>query len=296
MISVTGSSMSELYPRILTHVLQNGEEVAPRGQATVEVSPFAFELTDPTQCLVLLKARRLNYAFVVAERLSLLTGRADADMLCHYISGLRNFLNEEGCFDGAYGPRVRPQLDFVFEELTRDPDSRRGVVSIYSSVDQHESVDVPCTLTLQFLIRRGRLDLIVNMRSSDLFLGLPYDVSQFAFVQQVVAGWLSLAPGRYVHWTGSAHIYDRDLPKVREIVRSPDECVVCDLPVPPLPKNESMNQFHRLVEIERMLRLGEQVGTLRDALEPEYQAYVAVLTRSGVQREPRFRSPVMPMP
>jgi len=97
---------------------------------TAEVSPLVFELTSPEECLVRQKARRLNYAFVVAERIALLSGTADADMLCHYVNRLRDYVNTStGCFDGAYGPRVRPQLDYVFEELRRDPASRRAVIA-----------------------------------------------------------------------------------------------------------------------------------------------------------------------
>lgn len=274
--------MSELYPRILQHVLDTGDEVAPRGQATVEVSPFAFELTDPTQCLVLQKARRLNYAFVVAERLALMTGDSDPEMLCHYVSGLRQYLNDEGCFDGAYGPRVRPQLDYAYEELLRDSDSRRAVVSIYSATDQHESVDVPCTLTLQFLIRSGRLDLIVNMRSSDLFLGLPYDVAQFAFLQEVVAGWLAVPVGRYIHWTASAHVYNKDRVRVAFVLESPGDWHSLELSAPKLSRNQAMQHIARLKRIETLVREGaptlDQIPDLNE-LAPEYRKYVTLLVR-----------------
>jgi thymidylate synthase len=53
--------------------------------------------------------------------------------------------------------------------------------------DQRRTCDVPCTLTLQFLIRQGRLDMIVNMRSNDLLWGFSYDITQFAFVQRLLA-------------------------------------------------------------------------------------------------------------
>lgn len=285
MISLSGASMSDLYPRILQHVLDAGEEVSPRGQATIEVSPFAFELTDPTQCLVLQKARKLNYAFVVAERLSLLTGHADPEMLCHYVSGLRQYVNSiSGCFDGAYGPRVKPQLDYVYEELRRDPDSRRAVVSIYSAADQHDSVDVPCTLALQFLIRSGRLDLIVNMRSSDLYLGLPYDVSQFAFVQQVIAGWLSLPLGRYIHWTASAHIYATDVSKAERILLDPCRYGEAALPVPQLPKEASLDQLDLLAGAEKLIRCGASEENIRHILPhlvPEYEVWASVLAKSA---------------
>ena len=206
-----GASMTELYPRLLKKVLEEGEEVSPRGKATLEITPFMFVLEDPTQSLVLLKSRKLNRAFAIIEKLALVAGIDDPEMFCFYIDGLKEFINPEtGRFDGCYGPRVAAQLPYVYQLLREDPDSRRAVISIYGPQDQHVSLDVPCTLSLQFLLRKGRLSLITNMRSSDVYLGLPYDVNQFCFLQQVMASWLGVELGEYLHFTGSGHLYESD--------------------------------------------------------------------------------------
>jgi len=275
--------ISDIYPALLEHALENGEEVSPRGQSTLEVCPLVFELLDPTKCLVLQRARRLNYAFAIAERLALLGGSNDPDMLSFYVPRIREFVNcETGCFDGAYGPRVRPQLDFVYRELIQDPNSRRAVVSIFSPSDQRPSLDIPCTLTLQFLIRRMRLDMIVNMRSSDLYLGLPYDVSQFAYLQQVLAGWLQVTPGRYLQFASSGHIYRRDVSKVQSLLRDPLSFETMRLAVPLLPYYESIEQLEILISIEHRIRLGvsgPSVVPEKDAVASEYEEYVEVLRR-----------------
>lgn len=277
MIFLKGDSISELYPLLLQRVLEEGDEVSPRGMQTLEVAPLGFELTDPRQSLVLQKARHLNYAYAIVERLSLVSGQADPDMLCFYIDKLRDYVNPETrCFDGAYGPRVRPQLDYVYEELQRDPDSRRAVISIYSETDQRESLDVPCTLALHFLIRHGKLDLMVNMRSSDLFLGLPYDVSQFAFLQQVIAGWLNIQPGRYIQWAHSAHIYGTHVSKAWEVVSEGDALVDVDLDVPNLAKQETFSQVSLMMGIERGLRHGVSSWP-KNRLAPAFQRYAAYL-------------------
>ena len=254
MIFLKGTSISELYPALLQRVLEEGDEVAPRGMETLELAPLGFELTDPRQSLVPQKARRLNYAYAIVERLSLVSGQADPDMLCFYIDKLRDYVNPETCcFDGAYGPRVRPQLDYVYEELRRDPASRRAVVAIYSEADQRESLDVPCTLALHFLIRQGKLDLMVNMRSSDLFLGLPYDVSQFAFLQQVVAGWLSIEPGRYIQWAHSAHIYGEHVARAEDVVKDGD-LLELEAKVPKLSFEDTWSQTNLFFNLEREMR------------------------------------------
>lgn len=293
MIFLKGDSISELYPELLRRVLEEGEEVAPRGMQTLEVAPLGFELTDPRQSLVLQKARRLNYAYAIVERLSLVSGTADADMLCFYIDKLWDYVNPETrCFDGAYGPRVRPQLDYVYEELQRDPASRRAVISIYSEADQRESLDVPCTLALHFLIRHGKLDLMVNMRSSDLFLGLPYDVSQFAFLQQVIAGWLQIDAGRYIQWADSTHIYMEHLERAKQVLSDPWDLVETRFGVPQLPIDETFKQAALLLTLERDSREGRIGVALErdprmDVLAPEFKDYAVHLYDYAARRQAR---------
>lgn len=287
MIFLRGESISELYPQLLARVLDEGEEISPRGMPTVEVTPLGFEITDPTQCLVRQRARRLNYAYAIVERMSLLSGKADPEMLCFYVDKLWDYVNPETrCFDGAYGPRVRPQLDYVCDELRRDPASRRAVISIYSEADQYESLDVPCTLALHFLIRHGKLDLIVNMRSSDLFLGLPYDVNQFAFLQQVIAAWLNIEPGRYIHWAHSAHIYKMRVPRAWEVISEDAALLDITFKVPRLAKQESLDQVSLLLEIEHGLRLGK-ISDPKTSLSPAYQQYAAYLQEYVSRRKQR---------
>lgn len=293
MIFLKGEGISELYPMLLHQVLEEGEVVAPRGMQTLEVAPLGFELTNPRQSLVLQKARRLNYAYAIVERLSLVSGTADADMLCFYIDKLRDYLNlETRCFDGAYGPRVRPQLDYVYEELRQDPASRRAVISIYSQADQHESLDVPCTLALHFLVRHGKLDLMVNMRSSDLFLGLPYDVSQFAFLQQVIAGWLQIDAGRYIQWADSAHIYMEHLDRAKQVLSDPWDLVETRFGVPQLPIDETFKQAALLLTLERDSRDGRIGGAIdqdprTQVIAPEFKEYALYLNDYATRRARR---------
>lgn len=286
-----GESISELYPALLELVLEEGEPVTPRGLSTLEVSPLLFELTDPRQCLVLQRARRLNYAYAIVERLSLLSGRSDPEMLCFYVGKLRDYVNPcTACFDGAYGPRVRPQLQYVYDELRRDPASRRAVISVYSPSDQHDSLDVPCTLTLQFLVRRGQLDMIVSMRSSDLFLGLPYDVSQFCFLQHIMSGWLAVDPGRYIHWAASAHLYDEHAASAQQVVSTSEDLLDVSFEVPALPPQETFAHVGALLELERDIRTGQVLPPHLGAdprfrlLAPELQDYAVYLARFAARR------------
>ena len=95
----------------------------------------------------------------------------------------------------------------------RDPSSRRAVATIYSGHRDlgDESRDIPCTLSLQFIIRAETLWLVVSMRSSDAYLGLPYDVAQFTTVGHAVATAVSVPFAGLTINCGSSHIYESDI-------------------------------------------------------------------------------------
>ena len=269
-----GESVTDVYPHLLRYVLEHGERVSPRGRPTLEVSPFVFQLHDPLQSLVLQRERRLNRAYATVEKLALVAGIEDPAMLCFYIDRLNEFVNPTtGAFDGCYGPRVAAQLSYVYTLLRSDPDSRRAVIAIYSQRDEHESLDVPCTLTLQFLLRRGKLSLIVNMRSSDVYLGLPYDVNQFCFLQQVMASWLGVGLGQYTHVAGSAHVYFSDSDAIHRVLEAPSQCF--DAPSDPdfaIPFNETQDALTEFFELERTFRQSgsrsHNVQRLHKCLQP----------------------------
>jgi hypothetical protein len=75
--------------------------------------------------------------------------------------------------------------------------------------------DIPCTLSVQFLVRAGRLHAVTQMRSNDIWLGTPYDIFAITSLQRLIADELSLSYGEYVHNVGSMHLYSRDREKAR---------------------------------------------------------------------------------
>jgi thymidylate synthase len=92
---------------------------------------------------------------------------------------------------GGYGPRLfrhraGNQVQSAIEALKRGPSTRRAVVQIFDAEDvasRHK--EVPCTCTLQFLVRRQRLHMLVSMRSNDAYKGLPHDVFCFTMLQEI---------------------------------------------------------------------------------------------------------------
>lgn len=253
----SAEAFHQVYPRLLEAILSSGRPVAPRAQATYEVSPMVFTLENPRDSIRLQKARRINYAYAIIEKLSLLHGVADPETFCFYIPALRKLLNESGVFGGAYGPRVTEQLDFVYDLLVEDPETRRAVITVYSArEDHHLGRDIPCTVSLQFLLRDGFLSLLVNMRSSDVYLGLPYDVQQFTFLQALMACWLGVDVGTYTHIAGSGHVYERDIDAAERVIARPDELNARREPPVDLDYEIARAQAASFFEIEHLLRRG----------------------------------------
>ena len=202
--SATGLWLNAL--RVLT---TRGERVSPRGIGTVELRPAVLLLKDPRKRWVEVAERKLSKRLGYLEALMLLAGTSDPALLVKAAPHYANFVNPEtGRLDGAYGPRVGPQMSYIRDLLQRDPDTRQAVISIFGPEDHHESRDIPCTVSLHFMVRSGALELIVYMRSNDVWLGWPYDVVQFTVLQEALAMDLGLELGPYTHVDGSLHLYD----------------------------------------------------------------------------------------
>src|ERR1043165_8344585 len=110
---------------------------------------------------------------------------------------------------------MRSGIDQIAQvrKLLSDPErspSRKAVIQLFNAEDISEDhEDVPCTCTLQFLLRKAGLDLFVSMRSNDAYRGLPHDVFAFTMLQEILARDLGKPVGRYKHAAGSLHLYER---------------------------------------------------------------------------------------
>jgi len=97
----------------------------------------------------------------------------------------------------------------VLRKLRTDNDTRQAVVVIPRPTG--DTKDEPCTVSFQFLLRDGELHLIVSMRSSDAWLGVPYDTFTFTQLQNCVAGALGVPRGEFIINAGSAHLYESNV-------------------------------------------------------------------------------------
>lgn len=212
-----------------------GDRVQPRGQLTHELVGETLTVSDYRYNILHVPERHMNYRFAVAEWLWMAFGRSDVGTLARYCSKMTEYSDDGIFLAGAYGPMIRAQWPFIVKTLTDDPVSRQAVISIWKPCPQ-PSKDIPCTTTLQFLIRRGRLDVVATMRSSDAWLGIPYDVFSFTQLANSLAGQLGVGRGCLKLHAGSAHLYARDVEGAELVRRARGRAVVREtLPSPRLP-------------------------------------------------------------
>lgn len=172
--------------------------------------------------------RKLSPSYAAAELLWYLSGSGDVGMLIKYAPSYKKFAEENGHAYGAYGPRAMPQMATAIECLRNAGHTRQCVVALWRPDDLEQAVqentrkDLPCTLHWQFLLRDGKLHMVVSMRSNDAWLGLPYDVFCFTAIQRLVAAELDAQPGLYCHQVGSMHLYQRNREQTALAIRRPD--------------------------------------------------------------------------
>lgn len=238
-VHLIANSASELVYAVLyrlcCEVPESYTVVGPRGLPTREVRWAQYVLNDPARCACWLPHRKLNYPFMFAEFLWIFGARDDREMISYYNLNIAQFADGE-TFYGAYGPRWREQINGVKFRLQTDPDSRQGIVCTWrpgynelcsdrdgdGNFTYPTSKDVPCTLTMQYLLREGRLEAGVNMRSSDAWLGLPYDLFNFAMLQRALAAELKVPVGPLTLNVGSSHLYERDIDRALGVLEAMD--------------------------------------------------------------------------
>ena len=230
----------------LKELLASGEEIDTRGTRTLELSPVFFSIANPLKRITTLRGRNWKFATALGELSWHLSVSNDVDFICNYLSGWKNFSNDQKQIIGScYGKRIFERKnngvskwEEIISLLKSDLQSRRAVISLLDSDAKLNpfEVDISCTVSLQFLIRNGKLDLIVNMRSNDVIWGLPYDFFFFSFLQELMALELNLPVGFYYHLAGSLHIYDRHYEMAKKITTG--DTSFLDLEMPRMKSNE----------------------------------------------------------
>lgn len=140
-----------------------------------------------------------------------------------------SWADENGSIGKAYGYQLSvkhkykegmfDQVDRVIYDLKNNPASRRIMTNIYNHSDLSEMALYPCAYSMTFNVSNGKLNAILNQRSQDMLTANNWNVCQYAVLVHMLAQVCGLKPGEFVHVIADAHIYDRHIPIVKEIIK-----------------------------------------------------------------------------
>ena len=215
--------VNDVWLQTLEQVVTHGRLTKPRGIPCYELNKTTVTLMN-YPC-VTIKDRKLNYKFMAAEAHWILSGSNQTKDIVPFNKNIAKYSDDGITYFGAYGPKFIEQVGYVVDCLTKDPESRQAVINIWREKPR-ATKDVPCTLNVQFMIRDNKLECHVNMRSSDLWLGWPYDVFNFSCMAEYIMHYLRdvnyACPADdlgalYLH-ANSMHLYESDLEKAKALL------------------------------------------------------------------------------
>ena len=220
-------TVSTAYEDLLRDVLENGTHKSDRtgtGTTSVFGRQIRFDLAD--EVFPLITTKRVHFKSVALELLWFLRGDSNVRWLQE--QGVKIW-NEWADADGELGPvygvqwRSWPtpsgehidQIAQVIDQIRRNPDSRRHIVSAWNVAEIENMALPPCHAFFQFYVADGKLSCQLYQRSADMFLGVPFNIASYALLTRMVAEQTGLEVGEFIWTGGDCHIYDNHVEQVR---------------------------------------------------------------------------------
>lgn len=218
--------VSKLWLLHLERLLEIGELTGSREGETLELlnKTIRYPMDDWE---IQVPERKLNKMFIVDEASFALSGNIfPTTSTLHNV--LSPWLDVGGAYSGAYGPKFLGQIPYIMDTLRAKPGSRQAVINIWPESprtsfeapgSEGKTKNVPCLISMHFLVRNSKLNCFVTMRSSDAWLGLPNDIGVYALMAQYVARALMFEYGDIILNMHSAHIYRKHYTVAEELVK-----------------------------------------------------------------------------
>jgi len=221
------------YLDLLRLVLEKGKLRADR-TGTGTYSLFGAQSRFPlAEGFPMLTTKKLHLKSIIYELLWFLRGDTNVKYLNeHGVTIWDEWADTEGELGRVYGAqwcdwrtadgRSINQIERVLEQIKRDPQSRRLLVSAWNVGELNQMALPPCHVLFQFFVQEGELSCQLYQRSADLFLGVPFNIASYALLTMMVAQVCDLKPGTFVHTFGDLHLYANHLDQAKlQLTREP---------------------------------------------------------------------------
>ena len=221
------------YLDLMRTILDEGHYKADR-TGTGTYSIFGYQMRfDLQKGFPLLTTKKLHLRSIIYELLWFLRGDTNIQYLHdHNVTIWDEWADENGDLGPVYGKqwrsweapdgRVIDQITNLIEQLKRNPDSRRLIVSAWNPADVDQMALPPCHTMFQFYANDGQLSCQLYQRSADVFLGVPFNIASYALLTMMVAQVCGLKAKDFVHTFGDAHIYSNHVEQAKlQLSRDP---------------------------------------------------------------------------
>ena len=206
------------YLDLLRHIQAHGTVKNDR-TGTGTISTFGYQMRfDLSEGFPVLTTKRLHLRSIIHELLWFLRGDTNIAYLRENgVTIWDEWADADGNLGPVYGSQWRSwpapdgrhidQIVQVVDQIERNPDSRRLIVSAWNVAEIDRMALPPCHALFQFYVADGRLSCQLYQRSADVFLGVPFNIASYALLTMMIAQVTGLVPGEFVHSLGDAHIY-----------------------------------------------------------------------------------------
>jgi thymidylate synthase len=221
------------YHQLLQYILDNGAEKTDR-TGTGTVSCFGYQMRfDLQQGFPMITTKKLHLKSIVHELLWFLKGETNIAYLKENgVSIWNEWADENGELGPVYGKQWRSwegadgkvvdQITDVIDQIKKNPDSRRLIVSAWNVAQLPEMALMPCHALFQFYVADGKLSCQLYQRSADVFLGVPFNIGSYALLTMMVAQVCDLKVGEFIHTFGDVHLYNNHIEQAKlQLSRKP---------------------------------------------------------------------------
>jgi len=265
MLSLKAKTIDDLLRKVFKKLIKNGEEINPTKGKNKEIFGVGLLLENPRARLSQSESKGKAFS-AIGEFLWYLSGSNKLDFIQYYLPKYNLYSDDGKTIHGGYGPRFwnmdkkYNQIQNIIDLLREKPSTRRAVIQLFSSSDLEKHYnDIPCTCTIQFVIREKGLKMAVFMRSNDAYIGLPHDIFCFTMLQEIVARELNVELADYFHFVGSLHLYETSEDLARGYLQEGLQSLRVEMPK--LPNGSQFEQLKIVKRLEKMLREEKVINT-----------------------------------
>jgi thymidylate synthase len=221
------------YLELMRHVKNHGVRKEDR-TGTGTLSVFGYQMRyDLDAGFPVVTTKKLHLRSIIHELLWFLRGDTNVKYLRdNGVTIWDEWADDDGELGPIYGHQWRfwprpggghiDQITQVIEQINKNPDSRRLIVSAWNVADIERMALPPCHTFFQFYVAEGRLSCQLYQRSADIFLGVPFNIASYALLTQMMAHVTGLKAGEFIHTLGDAHLYLNHLEQAeRQLTREP---------------------------------------------------------------------------